>query len=565
MSDTTYRVLTVYDADTSGAKHEVGSLAVVMDHAINLIERAKNLGESIVKLGADAENTQIALAGLFSAGDFPGAKNFQTSMAMSSEIMKQMRKDARDLPGEFEDLKNIFQFSILGGSQAGKSVTQIETMSAKLMSVTKALGVSSEFAGREFSELMEGRASSRVALFSKLKNLMGDADMDAAKFNALSAPEKWERIQKALGSFGPMIDEYQKTWDAISSTSVDYFKQLVRVGSGGVFGGLKKELREINGWYEKNQTAVDEFVKSMGEDLAKNMIAGFHAMRDAVAFVISNKDTIIAIAKAVASAWLVSKIPGSGGTGSAMSLKGAAGFAMGGSLGLSMSLLSGETDKLAIASATLLGAMSGLPGVIGLVSTALLGLQQFLSSWIDGETRASAMARGDLGDPVSIYKRYEKSGSKLTDAVGADMAGFLMSHKIANAKEGGINNHALMSYLMLATKEGAMDVEGARAFRALALKTASAGFIKGHAGNMAEFGPGTSDASLTDAQKIQQLLAEQKRATAANRPQVNVTQHIMQTVYEAEDGQRVLQMTRKLMEETLKLPVQTAHAMVVGY
>lgn len=269
MSDTIYRVLTVYDADASKHKSELGGLASMMDHVLNLGEKLKGVVESIIELSSEAQNARIAIAGLISAGDFPGARsNFQMSMEMSSEIIKKMRKDARDLPGEFEDLQSIFQFGLLGGSQAGKSVNQVEEMSAKLMSVTKALGIQSEFAGREFSELMEGRASSRVTLFAKLKGLMGDKDMDAKKFNALSAPEKWEKIQKALSSFGPMIDEYQKTWDAVSSTATDYAKTLVRIGSAAVFDKLNSGLQAVNSWYEKNQQSVDDFVTSVGEFVA---------------------------------------------------------------------------------------------------------------------------------------------------------------------------------------------------------------------------------------------------------------------------------------------------------
>lgn len=49
-ADTVYRVLTVYDADASHATREGENLAVVLDHVINLAERAKGMIEHMVEL-----------------------------------------------------------------------------------------------------------------------------------------------------------------------------------------------------------------------------------------------------------------------------------------------------------------------------------------------------------------------------------------------------------------------------------------------------------------------------------------------------------------------------------
>lgn len=269
-ADTVYRVLTVYEADTSKGKAEVGAFAVVLDHIANLAREAKDvIGEMvhrIIEVGAAAENAKISIAGLLSASGLTFGNDFNTALAMSSEILAKMRVDAAALPGTFEDLTEIFQRAIPGGSSAGKSVNDIEHLSAQMMAVGKTFGMSSEFIGREFAEMMEGRASSRVALFSKMRQFMGD-DMTAAKFNAMAAPEKWEAIERALGKFGPMIREYATTWDAISTTAESYLTNIIRVGSAGVFETLKRDLADVNEWYERNEETILSVSRAVFDDL----------------------------------------------------------------------------------------------------------------------------------------------------------------------------------------------------------------------------------------------------------------------------------------------------------
>jgi hypothetical protein len=268
-ADTVYRVLTVYDADASKATSETSNFASVLDHVVHLAEMAidslSGVMETIIHVGSEAEKSRISIAGLFQATGM-NTGNFNTALAMSSEMLAQMRKDAAALPGTFEDLTAIFQRAIPGGAQAGKSANQIEAMASKMMAVGISFGMPADFIGREMAEMMEGRASSRVALFSKLRQFMGP-DMDASKFNALGAPEKWEKISAALEKFNPMIQEYASTWDAIESTAESYLTNIIRVGSSSLFGTLKDDLAAVNAWYERNEETILAVSRRLFDDL----------------------------------------------------------------------------------------------------------------------------------------------------------------------------------------------------------------------------------------------------------------------------------------------------------
>jgi hypothetical protein len=264
---TVYRVLTVFDAQTKGAESNVSGLIVTFDHLLALMERVKEMLASVLDLHGAAEQARTAIAGLLTAGGFPGADDFATSLQLADEIIKQMRVDARELPGEFKDLQHIFQFSIIGGAEAGKSIRQIERMAAQVMAVSKAFGLQSEVAGREFAMLMEGRAGAHIALFSKLKPFMGEG-MTAEAFNQLSAPDKWRAIEKALAGFSPMVKEYGRTWEAVSSTAQDHLRTLLRVGTAPLFEGIKHALEGLNAWFEANQTTVEAYAQVVGKALA---------------------------------------------------------------------------------------------------------------------------------------------------------------------------------------------------------------------------------------------------------------------------------------------------------
>jgi hypothetical protein len=568
-ADTIYRVVTVYDAETSKAESGWGRLATVFDHVINLAKEAKGfLGEiieTVTHLGSAAENASISIAGLLNASGMPHANNFNTALKMSSAIIDQMRKDAAALPGTFEDLQEIFTRSIPGAGMAGKSTLDAEHLSGQMMAVGKTFGMQAEFIGREFSELMEGRASSRVTLFAKLRQFMGP-DMDAAKFNALSAPERWERIAAALSKFQPMIDKYGESWDAISSTTESYIQNLYRIGSGALFKGIEQRLAALNAWYEKNQTQIDKMVQDVGGRLATALIDAFEAVKSAVMFVVEHRDAIIGIGEAIAAAFAMSKLGGAmdmKGAGSALAgilnpTVGGAGvfnLAAGGAMGYAMARLTGQTDLLSQASSTLLGAFTALPGPLGMVAQGLFAFQQAMASFVDDTAREGVMLKGDIGDPVSIYKRYEAGGSKLTQAVADDMAGYLKAHGIARA-EGGIDSRKLTEFLMLGVSTGTFDVSGAAAFRKLALATAAGGFVHKN-GEGQEFGPGNAGA-LTPEQRIQQFLAERGRPVQPH----NITNigaiNLYNNIYDAEDPARVLQhLTAKAVRDNLERPTQS--------
>jgi len=377
MADQIYRVLTVYDADTSKAEKGYSNLVITLGDLIGLADRAKGMIKHIIEMQSAAETSKIAIAGMFSAAGMPGANNFQTSLQMSADIITKMRRDARELPGTFEDLQNVFQMSILGGGEAGKSVSQIEQMSANVMAVSKSLKIDSETAGREMAMMMEGRAGSHNILFQRIRGMMS-AGMDPEKFNKMAAPEKWKEIEKALSKFGPMIKEYAGTWEALSSSTVDYAQNLQRIATSAFFTSLKGTLQELNAWYEKNQDTLEAFAKNFGEKLG----SVFKYVKDIFAWVIEHKDMLMPLAGATA----FSAVGGAGGL---------LGKQFGGGAGNALEMAQGAALEVAIAKMT-----TDISDVSPTLETFRLG--------IAGAEGALSQLNGPIGDVVKLLKMFHR-------------------------------------------------------------------------------------------------------------------------------------------------------------
>jgi hypothetical protein len=519
-ADTIYRVLTVYDVDTRDAERGAGSLAIIWDHVLNLLDRVKDKLAAVISLHSEAESARVAIAGLLSAGDLPGAKNFQMAMAMSAEIIAKMRKDARELPGEFADLQNIFQFSILGGSQAGKSVNDIESMSAKMMAVTKGLGISSEFAGREFAELMEGRASSRVTLFAKLKNLMGDPHMDAAKFNALSATEKWEKIQKALESFGPMISEYGKTWEAVSSTAEDYLRNIMRIGSSGVFETLKRNLQEANEWYERNEKAIMAVSSAIFDGIG-NAIGTVYGIF---------KEMVLVVADVLDYFGLFNN-----STQTIRDLGDAIGLALTAVIMIKGATLAWEGAQWAL---NLAMAANPLGIMIALVAALAAGIA-IVVSYME-----------DMRDTWIILTN-DPAFAKLASHMGIDIVDGALSGKLHSV------DRAREAEMRMAERQNFMkDAYGDNGPLAHLKMLVGAGGKVGEAGDhpikkLMEFGiPGLFTPSAAT------FNAAHKPPTGA-KPEMNVNVKIEQTINSNEGADRLLVVTKKAIRETLDRPTRT--------
>ncbi len=210
------------------------------------------------QLNAGLETAQISIAAVLSAQGEVG--NVGAGMDKAASLIEKMRKDAQQLPGEFEDLFGIFQTGIGAAGQAGLNSIQFENMSANAMAAGKALAVPLDQAARELALLLEGRAGSHNTFGNRL-------GIKAQGFNQLDAGDRVKVITRELAKFQPAIQVFGHSFDALFSTAIDNVKSFGLRATMPLFGKIKNTLTEINQWFEGNQTTVGRYADRLGRFL----------------------------------------------------------------------------------------------------------------------------------------------------------------------------------------------------------------------------------------------------------------------------------------------------------
>lgn len=225
----------------------------------------------VLSLNKELETTTVSLAAVLNSKGFDNGGGIEGAMGQASKWVKEMKKDARDLPGEFEDLLGIVQTGAGAAFNMGLDPAKFEKMAANAMAAGKALAVPMDQAGRELAHLMEGRAGAQNVFGTRLgisaHEVYKDIDGAQKKFNELSKEGRAKTLEEKIGAFQPAIKAFANTYDAQSSTMVDNAKQLVQLGTQELFGRVVNDLIDVNTWIDENRDTLEAWAKSFGHDL----------------------------------------------------------------------------------------------------------------------------------------------------------------------------------------------------------------------------------------------------------------------------------------------------------
>jgi hypothetical protein len=216
----------------------------------------------VVGLNAELEKTTVSLASVFNAQG--AATSMADGMGKASSVIKEMRKDAAQLPGEFEDLLGFFRLGAAPGLGMGASIPQLEKLSANAMAAAASTGMNMDQAAREFAQLLQGRSGAHN-VFGSMLGITGDA---SKKFNAASGDDRLKTLEKEFGKYQASIDYFGGTFDAMQSTLVDHLKNAVRESTAPLFEKVKGTLGEVNQWFDNNQAKVEGWTDTIGMKLA---------------------------------------------------------------------------------------------------------------------------------------------------------------------------------------------------------------------------------------------------------------------------------------------------------
>lgn len=221
-----------------------------------------------ISLNSQLEQAKVGLGAIFSAQGI--SKDMTAGIDLASDTLKEMRKDARALPGEFGDLLSFFKLGATPGFQAGASVKQLEKLSAQGMAAAAATGVQMDQAAREFAQLMGGHAGGHN-VFGSMIGLQGDK---AREFNAMSGAERLKTLEKELGKYKGSIDYFGLTMKANADTLKDNAKETLRRATEPIFERTKEVFSKGNQWFSDHEKQIERFADKVGLQLLHGFDVG---------------------------------------------------------------------------------------------------------------------------------------------------------------------------------------------------------------------------------------------------------------------------------------------------
>lgn len=220
----------------------------------------------VAEIGSAFEQNKIQIAGFLSALGL--SSDFNAGLVDAEGIIAKITADAARLPGEAEEYVEVFKTNAayLKKGLPGADASQIADWTNKLTAVAKTVASTMDAAqiARESAQLLAttGRAGGHNVLWQKLlpflMQIEGQANITAQSFNAMTQPKRVELLTAAFAKLQPALDASASSFDAMWGAMVSGVKQLTRVGTAGLFEGMKESLAQLNAiFFETNGTMTE--------------------------------------------------------------------------------------------------------------------------------------------------------------------------------------------------------------------------------------------------------------------------------------------------------------------
>jgi hypothetical protein len=409
----------------------------------------------LIDFNRDMESMRISAAAMLQANSL--AKNFDQATSAAEKMVGEYTKFAITSPVTTKDLVQFSNGVITAVAQAGGARKDVINVAEQGVIAAKAFMMDADTASREISMSIQRGAHERERFAAVLIKTQG---VTLAAFNAMDPLKRLQLIEKALNSdaMTNAAKAFGRSWVGEISTLEDRLQITFGKIGQPLFHALTEEVHGWNTWLANNEDRI----QGWGESLTHYLKEGFGAVKTAVSFLLDHKDAIMAIGEV----WAVSKFAGflmPGGAGGALGggmggllggltgtnmrtgelTRGMAGLynnamalrspgmamgahasalsqtatgpalmnMMGGAaMGYAITKFTGETDKLNSGVTVLAGALATLPGPIGLVGTALLGLELGLQM-LDKQAKTYDEKMGNANAVLDYYQKAIYKGS----------------------------------------------------------------------------------------------------------------------------------------------------------
>jgi hypothetical protein len=355
-------------------------------------------------------------------------------------------------PASAAEMFSIFNGIVGPIEGAGFAMQKVVDITNDATLAASALNVDYAQTSRDISMMVRGAAGVDVKLFSLLRSTNAITESTEQWNKKLSAAQRVEKLQAALGKFRASGDAFGKSWKGVTSTFQGIREEMGRAAMTPIMGALSTRLDEFNEWFLANQSTLLHRMETYGERVATwidNAVGvGINGFKWLSAHWVTITDKVERIAallhangpKLVEAAKLYAGVSVAGNLGGkALSAGGAVAGAAGGISSMWGALFGGSA---AAATGTAAAATGGAAAATG--ETAALG----------GSAVAAGAGVGALAAAMAVLAVVISPVVESWDAISASFQGIVGNDMVAQLLDFGKGLWSIIRPILLATGGG---------------------------------------------------------------------------------------------------------------
>ncbi len=237
------------------------------------------LSSGVGGLNAELEASRIGIAATI--GDSGIANGFTESLGLARDTMAEIRTAAAAIPGETRDLLGIFRDIQQPAQAAGATLHQMVGDAANIASSAATLGVEFQQAGREYAQLLQGRAGAHNTFGMRL------GITDAESFNRMGAAARLAFVEARVASVGggAALEAYRHSWMGLTGSVMDFVHMSEQRLTEPLFDAAKVRLEEITQYLDVHGPEINATLDRWGSSLAHGFDVAYESGTRLVTYV----------------------------------------------------------------------------------------------------------------------------------------------------------------------------------------------------------------------------------------------------------------------------------------
>lgn len=215
------------------------------------------------QFASSMETLRIGMAGILASTTKMGEEQttYAQGLEISEKILKRMQVEALRTTMTVQELSEAYQSTLAGGLNAGMDLEQIMDLTVAAANAVKSFGLPKQQVIQELRGLISGEAI-RPGV-DMLGTVLG---YTTATVNQLRKEGKlYEDIMKRMEGFKMATYDLDTTWAGMMNNMVDGFNKLAGSAVEGLFGNMKRRVKEMRKAFYELKQEEQTFTNQKGE------------------------------------------------------------------------------------------------------------------------------------------------------------------------------------------------------------------------------------------------------------------------------------------------------------